>query len=751
MIINKPGYVFFIFICIFFVFHRSVLSYQTQDDLFAQFDSLINELNGTGESSNDDMFSQFDALINEMNVSSSSEQGNNIEETSNEETKEDAFETIETDTDYFLSSIRDGSLMLNVDGNVLVDVEPVKNSRYMICVSLGGCPALSNTSDLAQNLFENVSDLTENQKSAYCSWSGKTIADTSAISAAENNEEYGFIFTSTKDSFRCMVSAENTTTEYFRFPEITEVSTAFSNILSNVVYPKYTDVQDAMKNGLNFVRMKDGMEEIYISTNTFEMGYDGQDSKADEKNIHTVSLSSYLIDKYEVSNSQYAICVKQGACTAPASKASYKDISYYGNPVYDNFPVIYVTWDQAEKYCEWVGMRLPTEAEWEYSARGAEGFLYPWGNDYNANLVNDVSNGNYQLEASGARSDDKSPFGVFDLGGNVAEWILDFYSDTQYNTAILQKNPIGPAAGYYHVIRGGSIMAAKTSTRSTNRASGLAASNAPDRGFRCANSLDMIDFSGIRLSDELVASIPLPSTAQLIGKGNLPADKVMAEGGEFSMGSSKGRIDESPVHTVLVSSFIIDKYEVTNEKYAACVEEGSCTAPLRNNSLRIFDYYTNTEYANYPVVNVTWEQAEKYCEWAGGRLPTEAEWEYAAGGIAGLVYPWGDEFSSANLNYAGKGINDPEEIGANEGDISFIGAMDMGGNVMEWVYDRYSAEYYKQSPSENPTGSDYGGYRVLRGSSYLQSDYYARISCRYYALEGSSAQDRGFRCVYPME
>ena len=751
MTFGKQGCICIFVFCCFFLLYFPALSYQAENDLFSQFDSLIGEMNETVESSDADMFSQFDTLISEMNTDLSTAVENSAEILPVEELQNNPYETIETDIDYFISSIRDGSLMLNVNGDVLIDVEPVQNSKYMICVSLGQCAALSNIQDLAQNLFEYASGLTEKQKSDYCSWAGKTIADENALNAAVSNQKYGSLFTDDGDNFRCMISATNTNTEFFRFPDITEVTAVFSDIQSSMDFPKYNNIQEALENGLNFVRTADGMEEVYIPAGTFEMGYNGQDAKPDESNIHTVSLSSFLIDKYEISTSQYALCVKQGVCTAPASKASYKDTSYYENPVYDNYPVIYINWDQAEKYCEWVGMRLPTEAEWEYAARGIEEYLYPWGDSYDPNLVNDVSNGLYLLEASGSRPDDKSPLGVFDLGGNVSEWIWDFYLDTQYNSAVPQKNPSGPATGYYHVIRGGSILAAKSSTRATNRAFGSTTSNAQDRGFRCANRVDMINFDDIRLSDEIQITVSLPSTMQLIGKGNLPADKIMAEGGEFSMGSNKGRIDEIPVHTVSIAAFIIDKYEVTNEKYAACVEEGACTLPLKNNSLRTIDYYTNDAYKNYPVVNITWEQAESYCEWSGGRLPTEAEWEFAAGGNEGLIYPWGNEFVDSKLNYSGKGVNDPEEIGINNGDNSPLGVMDMGGNVMEWVYDRYNADYYKQSALENPIGPDFGGYRVLRGSSYLQSDYYSRVACRYYALESSSAQDRGFRCVYPVE
>lgn len=657
---------------------------------------------------------------------------------------------LETDENHFLSSIRDGSLMLNISGKFLIDVQPVKYSQYLICCNLGECSLPGNTKDLSRALFDSASGLSQSQKEEYCQWAGKKIADENTIVRASKDPVYGVLFSENANGFRCMIGSDKPTSEYFRYPSLTEATIVFQSIQENRDLPKFEDIQDALSRGLELIRLKDGMPEIYIPAGTFRMGSDSAESKADEKNIHDVSLSSFIIDKYEVSNEQYAACVSKGACTAPASKSSYRVTSYYGNPEYNDYPVIYVTWDQAEAYCEWAGMRLPTEAEWEYAARGTEALLYPWGNDYDASLVNDVSNGLYQTESSGTREKDISSFGVMDMGGNVSEWIWDLYSDSQYNTAVLQKNPAGPAQGYYHVFRGGSFLAAKAYTRSSNRASAASTSYAPDRGFRCASLADQTDFRGIKLSDEIQASVPMPTQSQVARKGELPLDQIKAEGGTFSMGSSKGRVDEVPVHDVTLSPFIIDKFEISNSKYAACVADGGCTAPVSNASLRHTDYYINEAYADFPVVNVTWQQAETYCEWAGGRLPTEAEWEYAAGGSDGYTYPWGEQFIAANLNYSGKGINDPELAGTNENDISPLGIMDMAGNVIEWVYDRYDAGYYSQSQNAtDPEGPAYGGYRVIRGASYQTSEYFSRISSRYYAIEGSNSADRGFRCVYP--
>lgn len=659
-------------------------------------------------------------------------------------------EILETDANHFLTSIRDGALMMNVSGKYLIDVQPVKYSQYFTCINLGECSMPSDTRDLSKLLFSSASGLTKSQQKEYCEWAGKTIADENTLARAAKDPVYGALFSGTNNDFRCMIASSKPTAEYFRYPSLTEATIVFQSIQTNRDLPKFANIREALNEGLELIRVKDDMPEIYIPAGIFRMGSDAAEAKADEKNIHDVSLSSFIIDKYEVSNGQYTACVSKGACTAPASKASYRATSYYGNPEYNDYPVIYVTWDQAEAYCEWAGMRLPTEAEWEYAARGTDALLYPWGNDYDSSLVNDASNGLYQTEPSGNRNKDISPFGVMDMGGNVSEWIWDLYSDSQYNTAVLQKNPAGPAQGYYHVFRGGSILAAKTFTRSSNRGSAAATSYAPDRGFRCASLVDQTDFREIKLSDELKASVPMPTQSQVARKGDLPQDQIRAEGGTFSMGSSMGRVDEVPVHNVTLSPFVIDKYEITNSKYAACVADGGCTAPASNSTLRHSDYYINEAYADYPVVNVTWQQAQAYCQWAGGRLPTEAEWEYAAGGSDGFAYPWGAQFIAANLNYSGKGINDPEMIGSSENDISPLGVMDMAGNVIEWVYDRYDAAYYSQSQnSTDPEGPINGGYRVIRGASYQTSEYFARISSRYYAIEGSNSADRGFRCVYP--
>ena len=120
------------------------------------------------------------------------------------------------------------------------------------------------------------------------------------------------------------------------------------------------------------------MTLLYVPAGEFTMGSDSSD-QADEKPAHTVNLDAFRIDQTEVTNKQYAACKENGGCTPPSRNSSSTNTSYYGNTQFDNYPVIYVNWNQAVAYCEWAGRRLPTEAEWEKAARGTDGRTYSWG------------------------------------------------------------------------------------------------------------------------------------------------------------------------------------------------------------------------------------------------------------------------------------------------------------------------------------------------------------------------------------
>ncbi len=221
--------------------------------------------------------------------------------------------------------------------------------------------------------------------------------------------------------------------------------------------------------------------------------------------------------------------------------------------------------------------------------------------------------------------------------------------------------------------------------------------------------------------------------------------------------------DELPAHDVTLDAFWIDQVEVTNGMYGLCVDAGACRPPVKVNSDNRDSYFGNPEFRDYPVVYVTWYDANAYCGWAGRRLPTEAEWERAARSDDMRNYPWGNEPPKAENSNSNNIVGDTTRVGSYAVGASPFGALDMGGNVWEWVADFYQPKYYAESPFANPTGPDNGGLnhmRVIRGGSFQDGQFELRTSNRGYeagpdstklpidsAYYGRSSVKIGFRCA----
>jgi formylglycine-generating enzyme required for sulfatase activity len=226
-----------------------------------------------------------------------------------------------------------------------------------------------------------------------------------------------------------------------------------------------------------------------------------------------------------------------------------------------------------------------------------------------------------------------------------------------------------------------------------------------------------------------------------------PADgavMVFVPEGQFQMGSSDAdpdaRREEKPVHTVQLDAFWIDKNEVTNGQYRLCVEAGACEEPSCWDS-------GDLNAPDQPVVCVTWADAQAYAAWVGGRLPTEAEWEMAARGGDGRLYPWGEKAPDCQAaNYKGC-LGRPATVGTYPGGASPYGALDMAGNVWEWVADWYDDTYYTNAAAQNPQGPDSGERRVVRGGSFDMSEQRLRATYRIGNLPEYSNWDLGFRVV----
>jgi formylglycine-generating enzyme required for sulfatase activity len=234
---------------------------------------------------------------------------------------------------------------------------------------------------------------------------------------------------------------------------------------------------------------------------------------------------------------------------------------------------------------------------------------------------------------------------------------------------------------------------------------------------------------------------------------------VFVPGGRFRMGRT-WQLDAWP-HTVTLDSYWIDQTEVTNTHYGRCVAVGACRAPSTCSWGE--PTYGDPSMAHHPVVCVTWQDAASYCRWTGGRLPTEAEWEFAARGPEGSVYPWGDRFDGTRLNSCDAncphtdsqvlsiddGFERTAPVGSFPDGASWCGAMDLAGNVWEWVGDWHAR--YPLTHQTNPAGPQDGTERIIRGGSWFDWDEYGflRADNRHPYESRSSHDQTGFRCVVP--
>ncbi|MCG7522048.1 SUMF1/EgtB/PvdO family nonheme iron enzyme [Ruegeria sp. Ofav3-42] len=211
-------------------------------------------------------------------------------------------------------------------------------------------------------------------------------------------------------------------------------------------------------------------------------------------------------------------------------------------------------------------------------------------------------------------------------------------------------------------------------------------------------------------------------------------------------------VPEEYKHTVTIDAFMIDKYEVTTRRYTACVDAGVCSQPTVGGLM----HFGDPDSDRWPINGVNWYQAKEFCEWEGKRLPTSAEWELAARGTDGRIYPWGNQapdckrvvMDRANAGYMGCGSGNTLKVGSKPKGASPYGAMDMAGNVWEWVSDWYDESYYYNSPKKNPKGPKRGDLKITRGGDFLSRQAYeVRSTGRFPYYPSNPSPAIGFRCA----
>jgi formylglycine-generating enzyme required for sulfatase activity/S1-C subfamily serine protease len=223
---------------------------------------------------------------------------------------------------------------------------------------------------------------------------------------------------------------------------------------------------------------------VLIPAGEFWMG--AEDGLQDARPLHRVYLSSYWFDQYEVTNARYRQCVEGGGCKPPKDRLTFED------PQHAQQPVTNITWSQARSFCQWLGKRLPTEAEWEKAARGTDSRRYPWGNDGEAlkhRMSNrDLAAGTGEVDLVGRRAATASPYGVYDLIGSVSEWVKDWYAEDFYQVSP-PRDPQGPLRGSFRVLRGGEWNEKSANFQASYRGWDEVTYWGPTLGVRCAEDV----------------------------------------------------------------------------------------------------------------------------------------------------------------------------------------------------------------------------------------------------------------------
>lgn len=430
---------------------------------------------------------------------------------------------------------------------------------------------------------------------------------------------------------------------------------------------------------------------------------------ADEAPRHRVEVEAFRLARTPVTNAQYAAFVRATGSAAPACWPT--GTLPRGRELH---PVTYVSWHDATAFCRWAGGFLPSEAQWERAARGYDARTWPWGDDppARAHAVLGVED----TRPVGGRREGAGPFGHLDLAGNAWEWTSSGYRPYPYvGDDGREDGGDGP-----RVLRGGAFIHGAWDARASARVGLLPGAVDHYVGLRLAAPTG-VEVEGIDLID-------VPRGTVALGNDPRPA-------------RGPTRPDEAPQATVRVGAFELTATPVTNDQYAAFVRASGHTPPAHWPGGGV-----PAGLGPHPVTYVDRDAVAAFCAWAGGRLPTEAEWEKAARGVDARLYPWGEALPDTGRVHAGAGVKHggTAPVGTHPEGASPYGLLDMAGNVWEWVSSAYRPYPYRPDDGrEDPSGAEPG---VLRGGSFASpTDAHLRCARRSASWPGRRSPHIGFR------
>ncbi len=482
-----------------------------------------------------------------------------------------------------------------------------------------------------------------------------------------------------------------------------------------------------------YLQEETGIEFVLITGGNFMMG--SNNGNGFEKPIHKVSVKEFLISKYEISQELW-------------EKFMGNNPSFFKGK---NRPVENVSWENVKEFCSKLGLRLPSEAEWEYACRSGTKTDYYWGDTPDDDYMHYAQN-NKGGSTKEIGSKKPNAFGLYDMSGNVWEWCEDRWHDN-YLGAPNKSITWSTGNILRFVARGGSWHNSAPDCRSSRRSGGSPKARDNDIGFRvCLKNIKEIP--GFRyLQSKTYSEGGQTQIVDEYQQDQTQIEFVLIPGGSFIMGSDHGLADEKPVHKVTVKAFLMGKYEVTQGQWQRIMGTNSLT----------------TIQDNKPIERVLWSEAKEFCQKIGLNLPSEAQWEYACRGGTTTKYYWGNQWDRNKLNSASywakqdlmniheyKTYDFGNKILSLKAGLKEVGSFppnpfglhDILGNVWEWCEDDRHNNYFGAPITEKAWKAQRSVGKEHRGGAWDSHAGSCRVTAR--GL-GSPHEKKGFRVVFNLD